>query len=70
MKRRAAIERARRQQWALITGRALSWADFAGLTGKTPQEVFKINHRLHAVGLTQSMRQTARPARLQRRRRR
>lgn len=47
---KAAIERARRQQWALATHHAMSWADFAELTGKTPAEVFAINRTLHRAG--------------------
>lgn len=50
MQRREKIMQRRRQIWELASGRVLSWAEFAELSGKTPEEVYKINLGLHSYG--------------------
>lgn len=50
MKRREAIMQQQRQIWEIVRGRVLSWAEFAELSGKTPEEVYKINLGLHSYG--------------------
>jgi hypothetical protein len=52
---RAAVEMVRRGEWEKVQGRAMSMAEFAELTGKTPAEVVQVNRDLFAYGRAKAL---------------
>ena len=52
---RAAVEMVRRGEWDKVRGRAMSMAEFAELTGKTPAEVVQVNRDLFAYGRAKAL---------------